>query len=77
MRLCLIMMMAPDVLFSMSLLQVHDNECFLIQVCVPIYLLDALYHHAAIGLMHNMEDALVMHIASIAIHAILTVVQNT
>ena len=34
---------------------------------MPIYLLDALYHHVVIGLTHNMEDALVMHIVSIAI----------
>ena len=27
MKSCLIMMMMPDVLFSMSLLQVHDNKC--------------------------------------------------
>ena len=57
--------MMPDVLFSMSLLQVHDNECIYIPVNVPIYLLDAIYHHAVIGLMHIMEDALVMHIVSI------------
>ena len=27
MKSCLIMMMMPDVPFSISLLQVHDNEC--------------------------------------------------
>ena len=36
---------------------------------MPIYQVEALYHHAVIGLMHNMEDVLVMHIASIAILA--------
>ena len=36
---------------------------------MPRYLLDALYHHAVIGLMHIMEDALVMHIVIIAILA--------
>ena len=41
------MMMMADVLFSMSLLQVHDNKCFQIQVCMPMYLLDAIYHQAS------------------------------
>ena len=34
---------------------------------MPIYPLDAIYHHAVIGLMHIMEGTLVMHIASIVI----------
>ena len=62
----------PDVLFSMSLLQVHDNKCLYIQVHVPIYLLDTIYCHAVIGLTHIMEVALVMHIASTAILTTLT-----
>ena len=57
--------MTPDVLFSMSLLQVHDNEC--LQIQVPIYLLYAIYHHAVIGLMRIIEGALAMQIASIAV----------
>ena len=67
-------MMMPDVLSSVFLLQEHDNKCSLIQVHMPLYLLDALYHHAAIGLMHNTEDALFMHIVNIAILA--TVMNN-
>ena len=35
--------------------------------CVPIYLLDTIYCHVVIGLMHIMEGALVLHIVSIAI----------
>ena len=34
---------------------------------MPVYLLGAPYHHAVIGLTHITEDALVMHIISIAI----------
>ena len=36
---------------------------------MPIYLVDAIYHHMVIGLTHIMEGAVVMHIASIAILA--------
>ena len=36
---------------------------------MPIYLLHTLYHYVVIGLMHHMEDELVMHTASIAILA--------
>ena len=38
-------------------------------MCVPIYLLDAIYYHAVIDLIHIMEGALVRHIASIVILA--------
>ena len=34
---------------------------------MPIYLLEAIYHHAVIGLVHITEGVLVMHLASMAI----------
>ena len=34
---------------------------------MPIYLLDAIYHHAVIGLMHLTEGVLVIYILSIVI----------
>ena len=34
---------------------------------MPMYLLNTIYCHVVIGLMHIMESALVMHIASIVI----------
>ena len=45
------------------------NECLKIQVCMPIYLLDAIYCHVVIGLIHIMEGVLVIHILSIEILA--------
>ena len=36
---------------------------------MPMYLLDTIYHHVVIGLMHITEGVLVRHIASIAIFA--------
>ena len=53
--------------FSICLLQVHDSKCIWIQVCMPVYLLDAIYHHAVIGLMYITEGVLVIHIPSIVI----------
>ena len=44
-RSCLLMTMTPDVHFSTCLLQVCDNKCHQIQVCMSIYLLDAIYCH--------------------------------
>ena len=38
---------------------------------MPIYLLDAIYNHVVIGLMHITKGVLVMHIASITILATL------
>ena len=38
---------------------------------MPIYLLDVIYYHAVIGLMHITEGVLVRHIASIVILATL------
>ena len=61
MRSCLIMMMMPDVL----LVSVY-YKCVImsaeIQVYMPIYLLDAIYHHAVIGLMHITDGVLVIYI---------------